>query len=193
MLALILRVNTLSKSCCSVRLHQIFAIAVGDEIRLLAASNPSFLRLHRQRFDGRHTARSSLVRRRPLASSGPQGRGSTTHHHPAATGAVIALPISVGDALPPRSRVRGPSTSTFSSTASMASCAAQPAGPTLVDEIEHQRAQPDHRHRVGDDLVVDVGRRALHRLEERGRYARVQASRRQENLRRLRQQAPCRP
>jgi hypothetical protein len=41
----------------------------------------------------------------------------------------------------------------------------------LGQEVQHQRAGPDHGDRVGDVLAVDVGRRAVHRLEQAGEGA----------------------
>ena len=68
----------------------------------------------------------------------------------AATSAAIACPTSVVEALPPRSGVRGPVASTVSiarddRVVRGASCAL-----ALAQEVQHQRAGPDHRDRVGD-------------------------------------------
>ena len=38
----------------------------------------------------------------------------------------------------------------------------------LCPRIEHQRPRPDLADRIGDALARDVGRRAVHRLEQRG-------------------------
>ena len=41
----------------------------------------------------------------------------------------------------------------------------------MAEVLEHQRARPDRGDRVGDLLAGDVGRRAVHRLEDRRRGA----------------------
>ena len=63
--------------------------------------------------------------------------------------------------LPPRSRVRGPSRQTPSSAASRRADAA-----CLAEVVEHQHGAPDRAAGVRDALAGDVGRRAVHRLEQ---------------------------
>ena len=41
----------------------------------------------------------------------------------------------------------------------------------VAEEVEHQRARPDLADRIGDALAGDVGRRAVHRLEQRREVA----------------------
>ena len=40
-------------------------------------------------------------------------------------------------------------------------------GRPVAQKIQHHRAAPDLANRVGDSLASDVGRRAVHRLEQR--------------------------
>ena len=44
-------------------------------------------------------------------------------------------------------------------------------GITLAQKNQHHRTGPDHADRVGDILAIDIGRRTVHRLEQRGKFA----------------------
>ena len=45
------------------------------------------------------------------------------------------------------------------------------AGIGLAEMLQHHRARPDLADRIGDALPGNVGRRAVHRLEQRGEFA----------------------
>ncbi|KAG0945135.1 hypothetical protein G6F31_014497 [Rhizopus arrhizus] len=50
-----------------------------------------------------------------------------------------------------------------------------------AQELQHQRARPDHGDRVGDALAIDVRRRPVHGFEQRREFAfRVQVRRRRD-------------
>ena len=78
----------------------------------------------------------------------------------------MASPTSAVPALPPRSRVRGPSRQTPVERREQAR-----RGGRLAEVIEHEDGAPDRAARVRDALTGDVGRRAVHRLEQRRHVA----------------------
>ena len=78
--------------------------------------------------------------------------------------AAIALPRSTVVARPPMSGVRGAAGSASTRSIARDDRAAASAWPRM---LEHQRTRPDLADRVGDALAGDVGRRAVHRLEQR--------------------------